>query len=124
MCARQAQEGTGKRAGASEEAIFKQKYRLENKQRRARKSGRENVCMCGCVGARVSVYVCECARARACTTGSPSRGAKNNPVREGAPPPPSCHQRGGRHLRVQPGMTAGGGLGSPVLGCRPEGVKG
>lgn len=56
MCARQAHESTGKRAGESEEEIFKQKYRLENKQRRARKSERENVCMCGCVCARARVY--------------------------------------------------------------------
>lgn len=45
MCAPQAHESTGGRAGKSDEKILKQKYRLENKQRRAQESERKNVCM-------------------------------------------------------------------------------
>jgi len=50
VCTRSARQSAGRQAVESEKEIFKQKYRLENKQRRAeRDSKRENVCMCMCV---------------------------------------------------------------------------
>lgn len=66
MCTQQAQESAGGRAGESKEKVFKQKYRLENKQRRARESERENVCMyvCACACVSVCVSVCACAHDR------------------------------------------------------------
>jgi len=57
VCTRSARQSAGRQAVESEKEIFKQKYRLENKQRRAeRDSKRENVCMCMCVCAHVHAH--------------------------------------------------------------------
>lgn len=99
MCALPARGSACWLEGESEEELFKQKYRLENKQRIERAIEK----MCACVCARVSVCLCVCARARQ-AAGSPGCGAKNNPVRAGAPPPPSCPRRRRRGHACGPGF--------------------
>lgn len=55
-----ARESAGRQAGESEEEILKQKYGLENKQRRARERASKCVHMCVRVRACLCVCVCMC----------------------------------------------------------------
>lgn len=58
MCVGQVPESAGGRVGESEEAIFKQKYRLENKQRRERERASAKMCACVCARVRACLAVC------------------------------------------------------------------
>lgn len=112
--------------GESEEAIFKQKYRLENKQRRARERASAKMCACVCARVRACLSVCVCEgvcahdRRRAAPAAEPKiiwcarERPLPLPVASAALPPPS---------RVQPRIPAGGSGRDPVLRLWPKGMK-
>lgn len=98
-------------AGARAREIFLQKYRLENKQRRAR----EKACVCVRACARTGV----CARQAA---NSPGCQAKNNSVRGEAPPSPFVTNRG--HACCPGSLVAGGGQTAPTYSFCLKGERG
>lgn len=74
MCALPTRESACWLEGESEEELFKQKYRLENKQRTERAI--EKMCACVCARVRACLCVCVCVRARGRRQAAPAAEPK------------------------------------------------